>query len=100
MPMRVEEVTSALAEGRLTVDARPFAWSGDRAYVRGLVDDGIGAIIAVAALLVAALLLTTEDGTDVLGPLSLYEVLGVGFAFSGCLLALRSIVRIFQRSVV
>lgn len=98
MPMRVEEVSSALSEGRLTVDARPFASSDDRAWVRGLVDDAIGAIIAVAALLVAALLITREGGPDLVGALSIYEALGIAFAFGGSVLALRSVVRIFQRT--
>ncbi|WP_147105209.1 ABC1 kinase family protein [Nesterenkonia populi] len=98
MPMRVEEVSSALAEGRLTVDARPFASSDDRTWVRGLVDDAIGAVIAVAGLLVAALLITREGGPELVGALSLYEILGIGFAFGGSVLALRSVIRIFQRS--
>ncbi len=98
LPMRVEEVSSALAEGRLTIDARPFADDSDRRWVRGLVDDAIGAAVAVAALIVSAMLLTADIGTPIAGALTLYDVVGVLFALSGSVLALRAIIRVFQRT--
>lgn len=98
MPMRVEEISSALAEGRLTIDARPFADDSDRSWVRRLVDDAISAAVSVAALIVAAMLLTAETGDALIGALSLYDIVGVGFAFGGSVLALRAIIRVFQRT--
>ncbi|WP_022873591.1 ABC1 kinase family protein [Nesterenkonia alba] len=98
LPMRVEEITSALTEGRLTIDARPFAHSSDRVWMRGLLDDAIGAVLAVAALIVSAMLITSQAGPSVMGIMSLYELAGIILAFGGTVLALRAVIRVFQRA--
>ncbi|GAA1822518.1 ABC1 kinase family protein [Nesterenkonia flava] len=99
LPMRVEEVSSALAQGRLTIDARPFGHDSDRHWLRSLVDDAISTAVAVASLITAAILLTAGQGEPVVGALSLYDVTGAVFAFSGVVLALRPILRVYQRTI-
>lgn len=98
LPARIEHLSAALTEGRLTVHARSFADGSDRAWLRRQLDDAVAAGLAVAATIAAALLFTATGGPMLTSAIGLYQFLGAILAFGGVVLAFRSVVRLFVRT--
>ncbi|GAA1717624.1 AarF/UbiB family protein [Isoptericola hypogeus] len=95
LPRRVTRIVGDLEQGRFTVTVRALADSDDRAFLTGLVQQVVMTLIAVAAL-VAAVVLLTSEGPVVGEGLRLYPLLGAGLAFVGTVLVVRVLVFAFR----
>lgn len=96
LPRRLDKITQDLEQGRFTVAIRPFADRRDRGFVTGLVRQAVLALLAATAVLGAIILITTDAGPMVAPALPLYTFFGYTLLFVGFVLALRSLVLVFQ----
>jgi ubiquinone biosynthesis protein len=97
LPRRVDRVTSALEQGRLSVNVRLFADERDRRYATGLVQQLLLTVLGATAGLMAVLLLGTTDGPAVTTRLGLYQLVGYFLLVISSVLVLRVLVLIFRR---
>jgi len=97
LPRRVDRLADTLERGRLSVAVRPFADSGDRAWLTGLVHTALLAGIGSVAGVMAALLLGIPDGPQVTGSVRLFPLLGYALLIVSAVLVLRVLVAVFRR---
>ena len=89
LPRRFDRVTSALEQGRLSLNVRLLADERDRRVVTGLTHQFLLAFLAAASGVVAAILLGTPGGPQVSPTLSLLQLIGYNLLIVGGILGLR-----------
>jgi len=96
LPRRMDRVTSALEQGRLSVNVRLFADERDRAVVTGMLHEVLLAFTGMATGLMAVLLLASTGGPRVLPDLTLNQVFGYNLLVISALLGLRLLFVVFR----
>jgi ubiquinone biosynthesis protein len=96
LPRRFDRVTSAVEQGRLSLNVRLFADERDRRVVTGLTHQLLLAFLAAASGIVAAILLGTSGGPQISPTLSLLQLIGYNLLIVGGILALRVLYVIFR----
>ncbi|MFD4195883.1 ABC1 kinase family protein [Amycolatopsis thermoflava] len=96
LPRRVDRLTSALEQGRLTVNVRTFADERDRAVVFGMLHEVLLALTGAATGLMAVLLLAGTGGPRVLPELTLNQLFGYNLLVVSALLGLRLLFVVFR----
>jgi ubiquinone biosynthesis protein len=96
LPRRFDRVTSAVEQGRLSLNVRLFADERDRRVVTGLTHRFLLAFLAAASGTVAAILLGTPSGPQISPTLSLLQLIGYNLLIVGGILALRVLYVIFR----
>ena len=97
LPRRVDALTGAAQDGRLTVQVRLLAHQDDRAFVTDLVQQVTMTVLAAAATLSAVLLIMTPGGPELGADVRLFPLLGATIFFFGFVLAARVLALAFQR---
>ncbi|WP_372699633.1 ABC1 kinase family protein [Arthrobacter sp. JSM 101049] len=96
-PRRLNKITEDVERGRLSVNVRVLAHPADRGFLNRLVQQVVVALLAGAATLAAIILITTESGPFLTENVRLHAFFGYVLLFMGFILALRSVVLVFQR---
>jgi ubiquinone biosynthesis protein len=96
LPRRIDRVTSALEQGRLSVNVRLFADERDRAVVTGMLHELLLAFTGTATGLMAVLLLASTGGPRVGAELTLNQLFGYNLLVVSALLGLRLLFVVFQ----
>jgi ubiquinone biosynthesis protein len=96
LPRRFDRITSAVEQGRLSLNVRLFADERDRRVVTGLTHQFLLTILGAASGIVAALLLSTLGGPKITPTVSLYQVIGYNLLIVASILALRVLFTIFR----
>lgn len=96
LPRRFDRITSAVEQGRLSLNVRLFADERDRRVVTGLTHQFLLTILGAASGIVAALLLSTPGGPKITPTVSLYQVIGYNLLIVASILALRVLFTIFR----
>jgi ubiquinone biosynthesis protein len=89
LPRRVDRITEALEQGRLSVNVRVLADERDRAFVREIVRDVLLAFSGGAVGVVGVMLLQTPGGPEITPSVGLFEVLGCNLLLVASVLTLR-----------
>ncbi|MGC4746948.1 ABC1 kinase family protein [Micromonospora sp. DT201] len=97
LPRRMDRISAALEQGRLSVGVQLFAHERDRNHVTGLVHQTLLAFLAAATGVMAALLLSSTGGPPLTPDLQLFHVFGYNLLIISAVLMLRALVRIFRR---
>ncbi len=97
LPRRLNKITADLEAGRLGVNVRVLADEGDRAFVFGLVQQLVVAVLSGSAVL-GGILLATSGGVEVLPGVTANALLGGLLSFAGFVLALRAVAQVFGRA--
>jgi ubiquinone biosynthesis protein len=97
LPRRVDALTGAAQDGRLTVQVRLLAHQDDRAFVTDLVQQVTMTVLAAAATLSAVLLIMAPGGPELGADVRLFPLLGATILFFGFVLAARVLALAFQR---
>jgi ubiquinone biosynthesis protein len=97
LPRRVDALTSAAQDGRLTVQVRLLAHQDDRAFVTDLVQQLTMTVLAAAATLSAVLLILAPDGPELGAGVRVFPLLGATIFLFGFVLAARVLALAFQR---
>ncbi|HEY1346164.1 MAG TPA: AarF/UbiB family protein, partial [Streptosporangiaceae bacterium] len=96
LPRRFDRVTSAMEQGRFSLNVRLFADERDRRVVTGLTHQFLLAFLGAASAIVAAILLGTPGGPEITPTLSLLQLIGYNLLIVGGILALRVLYVIFR----
>jgi len=96
LPRRVDRVTSALEEGRLSLNVRLFADERDRTVVTGLLHELLLAFTGMAAGLMAVFLLASTSGPRLVADLTLHQVIGYNLLVISAMLGLRLLFVVFR----
>jgi ubiquinone biosynthesis protein len=96
LPRRAERITSALEQGRLSVNVRMFADDRDRRFITGLLHQVMLTGLGATAGVMAVLLLGSTGGPQVAPSISLHQLFGYNLLVISVLLGLRVMVTIFR----
>jgi ubiquinone biosynthesis protein len=96
LPRRFDRITSAVEQGRLSLNVRLFADQRDRQVVTGLTNQFLLTLLSAASGIIAALLLGIPGGPSVSATVSLYQVIGYNLLIVAAILALRVLYTIFR----
>jgi ubiquinone biosynthesis protein len=96
LPRRVDRVTSALEQGRLSVNVRLFADERDRAVVTGMLHEVLLAFTGAATGIMAVLLLASTSGPRIATELTLNQVFGYNLLVISAMLGLRLLFVVFR----
>ncbi len=97
LPRRVDRITGALEQGRLTVNVRLFADEQDRGFATDLLHQVLLAFLGATAGIMAVFLLGASGGPAVTPEVSLFHVFGYDLLVVSCILVLRVLFLIFRR---
>ena len=96
LPRRFDRVTSALEQGRLSLNVRLFADERDRRVVTGLTHQVLLTVLAAASGIAAALLLGITSGPKITPNISLSQLIGYNLLVIAGILGLRVLYTIFK----
>ena len=96
LPRRFDRITSAMEQGRLSVNVRLLADERDRRVVTGLTNQFLLALVGAASGIVAALMLGIPGGPKISATVSLYQVIGYNLLIVASVLVLRVLFTIFR----
>jgi ubiquinone biosynthesis protein len=96
LPRRFDRVTSALEQGRLSLNVRLFADERDRRVVTGLTYQVLLTVLAAASGIAAALLLGVNSGPKITPNVSLGQLIGYNLLVIASILGLRVLYTIFK----
>jgi ubiquinone biosynthesis protein len=96
LPRRFDRITSALEQGKLSLNVRQFADERDRRVVSGLTNQFLLAFLGAAAGIIGALLLGIPEGPKITPNVSLCQLIGYNLLIVTAVLALRVLYTIFR----
>lgn len=96
LPRRIDRISGALEEGRLSVNVRLFADERDRQVVTGIVHQVLLAFIGAATGVMSVLLLGTTGGPRLVADITLYQAIGYNLLVISVLIGLRLLFTIFR----
>jgi len=96
LPRRFDRVTSALEQGRLSLNVRLFADERDRRVITGLTYQVLLTVLAAASGIAAALLLGITSGPKITPNISLSQLIGYNLLVIAGILGLRVLYTIFK----
>ena len=96
LPRRFDRVTSALEQGRLSLNVRLFADERDRRVITGLTYQVLLTVLAAASAIAAALLLSVTSGPKITPNVSLGQLIGYNLLVVAGILGLRVLYTIFR----
>jgi len=96
LPRRFDRITSALEQGRLSLNVRQFADERDRRVITGLTNQFLLAFLGAAAGIIGALLLGVPEGPKITPNVSLCQLIGYNLLIVTAVLALRVLFTIFR----
>ena len=96
LPRRLDRITGAMEQGRLSLNVRLFADERDRQVVTGLTHQVLLAFLGAASGIVAALMLGAPGGPMITPTVSLYQVIAYNLLIVAAILVLRVLFIIFR----
>src|SRR5262249_2110284 len=96
LPRRFDRVTSAMEQGRLSLNVRLLADERDRRVVTGLANQFLLTLLGAASGIVAGLLLAISGGPKVAATLSHAQLIGYNLLIVAAILVLRVLFTIFR----
>jgi len=96
LPRRFDRVTSAIEQGRLSLNVRLLADERDRRVVTGLANQFLLTFLGAASGIVAGLLLGISGGPKIASNISLAQLIGYNLLIVAAILVLRVLFTIFR----
>jgi ubiquinone biosynthesis protein len=96
LPRRIDRISGALEDGRLTVSVRLLADASDRRYLTGLLNRALLAFLAAASGIMAVLMIGLHGGPALSKTVSLYSFFGYCLLVIAAILAVRVLVQVFR----
>ena len=96
LPRRFDRVTSAIEQGRLSLNVRLLADERDRRAVTGLANQFLLTFLGAASGIVAGLLLGISGGPKIASNISLAQLIGYNLLIVAAILVLRVLFTIFR----
>ncbi|GHH60990.1 ABC1 kinase family protein [Lentzea cavernae] len=96
LPRRIDRITGAMEQGRLSMSMRLFADERDRSFITGLLHQAMLTALGATAGVMAVLLLGSTGGPQISPDVGLYQVFGYNLLIISVLLGLRVVVAVFR----
>ncbi|MFB8237912.1 ABC1 kinase family protein [Kitasatospora purpeofusca] len=96
LPRRVDRITSAIEQGRLSVNVRLLGNRHDRGFLQTLVHEVILTALGATTGVMAVILLSTARGPRITSSVSLFEVIGYNLLVVSAILMVRVLFTIFH----
>jgi ubiquinone biosynthesis protein len=96
LPRRIDRITGAMEQGRLSMSMRVFADERDRSFITGLLHQVMLTALGATAGVMAVLLLGSSGGPEVVQDIGLYQVFGYNLLVISMLLGLRVVVTVLR----
>ncbi|MGW6446980.1 ABC1 kinase family protein [Lentzea sp. NPDC055074] len=96
LPRRIDRITGAVEQGRLSMSMRLFADERDRSFVTGLLHQVMLTALGATAGVMAVLLLGSTGGPQIAADVGLHQVLGYNLLIIAVLLGLRVVVTVLR----
>jgi ubiquinone biosynthesis protein len=96
LPRRIDRITGAMEQGRLSMSMRLFADERDRSFITGLLHQVMLTALGATAGVMAVLLLGASGGPQVVPDIGLYQVFGYNLLIISVLLGLRVVVTVLR----
>jgi ubiquinone biosynthesis protein len=96
LPRRVDRITGAMEQGKLSVNVRLFADERDRQVVTGLTHLFLLTLLGAATGIGAVLLIGAPGGPKLTPTVSLFQVIGYNLLIVASVLVLRVLFAIFR----
>ncbi|MFJ5991052.1 ABC1 kinase family protein [Lentzea sp. NPDC092896] len=96
LPRRIDRITGAMEQGRLSMSMRLFADERDRSFITSLLHQVMLTVLGATAGVMAVLLLGSAGGPEVSAGIGLYQVFGYNLLIISVLLGLRVVVTVFR----
>lgn len=99
LPRHVDQVASALQEGRLSMNIRMFADRRDRVVVWQILNQVLLTLLGTVLAIASVLLLTSRGGPQLTQSFTLYQVFGFGLGLLSAVLIFRVLLVVFKRDM-
>ncbi|WP_439661534.1 ABC1 kinase family protein [Lentzea sp. HUAS TT2] len=96
LPRRIDRITGAMEQGRLSMSMRLFADERDRSFITGLLHQVMLTALGATAGVMAVLLLGSTGGPRISADVGLHQVLGYNLLIIAVLLGLRVVVTVLR----
>ncbi|MDX3656759.1 AarF/UbiB family protein [Streptomyces sp. ID05-26A] len=96
LPRRIDRITGAVEQGRLSMSMRLFADERDRSFITGLLHQVMLTALGATAGVMAVLLLGSTGGPQIAADVGLHQVLGYNLLIIAVLLGLRVVVTVLR----
>lgn len=96
LPRRIDRITGAVEQGRLSMSMRLFADERDRSFITGLLHQVMLTALGATAGVMAVLLLGSTGGPQLAADVGLHQVLGYNLLIIAVLLGLRVVVTVLR----
>ncbi|HVK24067.1 MAG TPA: AarF/UbiB family protein, partial [Actinokineospora sp.] len=96
LPRRIDRISGAMEEGRLSVNVRLFADERDRTLLTGMLHQVLLALVGATAGIMAVLLLGSTAGPVLLGTVTLHQAFGYNLLLISALIGLRLLFSAFS----
>jgi ubiquinone biosynthesis protein len=95
LPRRIGRITEDLEAGRFTISTRVLAHEDDRAFVSGIVQQVITAVLAAALGLAGTILIASTGGPSIADGIEILPLVGAALLLFAFTLGARILVRVF-----
>lgn len=96
LPRRLDDLTSSLQRGELSVNVRILDHPADRSFITGLMQQVTVVLLAAAAAIAGVVLITADGGPEAMPGVGWFPVLGATLFLFAFVLAARSLAVAFQ----
>ncbi|SDJ85286.1 ubiquinone biosynthesis protein [Lentzea albidocapillata subsp. violacea] len=96
LPRRIDRITGAMEQGRLSMSMRLFADERDRSFITSLLHQVMLTALGATAGVMAVLLLGSAGGPQIAADVGLHQVLGYNLLIIAVLLGLRVVVTVLR----
>ena len=98
MPRRIDRISSAIEDGRLSVNVRALANEQDRQTISSMLHEAMLTVLASTAGIMAVLMIGNAGGPAITDAVSMYQFFGYMLLVLAFILAMRVLVLIFRLS--
>lgn len=97
LPRRIDRITAAMEEGRLTMNVSALSNPRDANVISGLMQELLLTVLAAASGVMSVLLLGQKDGPMLVPTMSVFQFMGYFLLVLAFILAMRVLIFVFRR---
>lgn len=97
LPRRIDRITAAMEEGRLTMNVSAFSNQRDQRMVSGLMQELLLTVLAAASGVMSVLLIGQDRGPMLVPSMSVFQFMGYFMLVLAFILAMRVLIFVFRR---
>lgn len=97
LPQRLDALMSNVEDGSFSIRLKAFGDQADQGFLRALTSQFVSTLVSIAAVVVAVVLIVSSAGPQLVGGVTLFDLLGAVIGFFGFLGVLRVVRQTFVK---